>query len=183
MASNIVPGNIDGTYPKAGQDNSSQGLRDNFSAIKTNFTTAQSEISNLQTNKASLNGSSNFANNEVTQAKFKDTSETVFTHGTQAGGAVTLDHENGHYQTLTVTADTTFTITNFPASGSLGRIILDVTVAPSSTGVLTFPSAVIKADFKLVPFVGIIFVLIWFKNISISVIFIISIFYTLRVKS
>ncbi len=146
MASNIVPGNIDGTYPKAGQDNSSQGLRDNFSAIKTNFTTAQSEISNLQTNKASLNGSSNFANNEVTQAKFKDTSETVFTHGTQAGGAVTLDHENGHYQTLTVTADTTFTITNFPASGSLGRIILDVTVAPSSTGVLTFPSAVIKAD-------------------------------------
>ena len=66
MASNIVPGNIDGTYPKAGQDNSSQGLRDNFSAIKTNFTTAQSEISNLQTNKASLNGSSNFANNEVT---------------------------------------------------------------------------------------------------------------------
>ena len=46
MASNIVPGNIDGTYPKAGQDNSSQGLRANFSAIKTNFTTAQSEISN-----------------------------------------------------------------------------------------------------------------------------------------
>ena len=26
MASNIVPGNVDGTYPKAGQDNSSQGL-------------------------------------------------------------------------------------------------------------------------------------------------------------
>jgi len=40
MASSIVPGNIDGTYPKAGQDNSSQGFRDNFSEIKTNFTTA-----------------------------------------------------------------------------------------------------------------------------------------------
>ena len=38
MASNIVTGNIDGTYPKAGQDNSSQGFRDNFGAIKTNFT-------------------------------------------------------------------------------------------------------------------------------------------------
>ena len=34
MSSNIVPGNIDGTYPKAGQDNSSQGFRDNFTATK-----------------------------------------------------------------------------------------------------------------------------------------------------
>ena len=145
MASKIVPGNVDGTYPKAGQDNSSQGFRDNFSAIKTNFTEAQTEIEDLQRNKANLNSSSDFADNEVTRAKFKDTAETVYLHGT-TGGAVTLNHENGHYQTLTVTADTTFTITNFPASGSLGRIILDVTVAPSSTGVLTFPSAVIKAD-------------------------------------
>jgi len=45
-----------------------------------------------------------------------------------------------------VTADTTFTITNFPPTGALGRIILDITVEPASTGVLTFPSAVIKAD-------------------------------------
>jgi hypothetical protein len=63
-----------------------------------------------------------------------------------SGGAVTLNHENGHYQTLTITADTTFSFTNFPATGALGRIILDFTVAPSSTGILTFPSAVIKAD-------------------------------------
>ena len=62
MASKIVPGNIDGTYPKAGQDNSSQGFRDNFSAIKTNFTEAQSEIEDLQTNKASTNANSNFSN-------------------------------------------------------------------------------------------------------------------------
>ena len=65
MASNIVPGNIDGTYPKAGQDNSSQGFRDNFSAISTNFTEAKSEIEDLQTNKASKDGASNFADNEV----------------------------------------------------------------------------------------------------------------------
>ena len=60
MASKIVPGNIDGTYPKAGQDNSSQGFRDNFSAIKTNFTEEKSGIEALQTNKASLNGASDF---------------------------------------------------------------------------------------------------------------------------
>jgi hypothetical protein len=144
MASNIVPGNIDETYPKAGQDNSSQGFRDNFSGIKNNFTEAKTEIEALQSNKASLNASSDFANNEVTRAKFKNNSETVYPHGTVSGGSITLNHNNGHYQTATVTADTTFAFSNFPL-GALGRIILDITVSPTAT-TLTFPSAVIKAD-------------------------------------
>ena len=134
MASSIVPGNIDGTYPKAGEDNSSQGFRDNFSAINTNFTEAKSEIEDLQTNKASKDAASNFADNEVSRAKLKDTSETVFAHGSVSSGAVTLNHENGHYQTLTITANTTFTFINFPPTGALGRIILDITVADNVTG-------------------------------------------------
>ena len=52
MASNIVPGNVDGTFPTAGQDNSSQGFRDNFTAIKNNFTEAKTDIESIQTNKA-----------------------------------------------------------------------------------------------------------------------------------
>ena len=144
MASNIVPGNIDGTYPKAGQDNSSQGFRDNFNEIKNNFTEAKTEIEDLQTNKANLNASSDFTNNEVTRAKFKNNSETIYAHGSVGGGAVTLNHANGHYQTLTITADTTFTLTNFP-TGAFYKIILDLTVAPSAS-TLTFPSAIIKAD-------------------------------------
>jgi hypothetical protein len=145
MASSIVPGNIDGTYPKAGQDNSSQGFRDNFSAINTNFTYAKNEIEDLQNNKASVNALSNFADNEMIRAKFKDTSQTVYAHGTVSSGSVALNHENGHYQTLTLTADATFSFLNFPPSGALGRIILDVTVSPGATN-LVFPSAVIKAD-------------------------------------
>jgi hypothetical protein len=145
MASNIVPGNIDATYPKAGQDNSSQGFRDNFSETKNNFTNAKTEIEDLQTNKANLNAASDFTNNEVTRAKFKDTSETVYPHGSVSSGSVVLNHANGHYQTLTITADTTFSFLNFP-TGAVGRIILDITVAPSSTGILTLPTAVIKAD-------------------------------------
>ena len=144
MASNIVPGNIDGTYPQAGQDNSSQGFRDNLNATKNNFTEAKTEIEDLQTNKASLNASSNFADNEVTRAKFKDTSQTVYAHGT-TGGAITLDHENGHYQTITTNASVTLSFTNMPATGSLGRIILDITCADVAH-TLTIPSAVIVAD-------------------------------------
>lgn len=141
MASNIVPGNVDGTYPKAGQDNSSQGMRDNFSAIKNNFTEAKTEIEDLQTNKASLNASSNFSDNEITQAKFKDTSETVYAHGT-TGGEITLNHGNGHYQTITTNAAITLSFTNLPAADSLGRIILDITFADVAH-TITIPSSVI----------------------------------------
>jgi len=147
MASNIVPGNVDGTYPKAGQDNSSQGFRDNFSAIKNNFTEAVTEIEALQTDKASLNASSDFADNEVTRAKFKDTSETVYAHGT-TGGVITLNHANGHYQTITSNASITLTFTNWPATSTLGRIILDITFA-STAHTITIPTAVIVSGLVL----------------------------------
>ena len=147
MASNIVPGNVDGTYPKAGQDNSSQGFRDNFSAIKTNFTEAVTEIEALQTDKASLNASSDFVDNEVTRAKFKDTSETIYAHGT-AGGSITLNHANGHYQTITSNASITLTFTNWPATSTLGRIILDITFA-STAHTITIPTAVIVSGLVL----------------------------------
>jgi len=144
MASKIVPGNIDGTYPKAGQDNSSQGLRDNFTATKSSFTEAKTEIEALQTNKASLDASSDFADNEVTRAKFKDTSQTIYAHGT-SGGAVTLNHANGHYQTITTNASITLSFTNWPASATLGRIVLDITYGLVAH-TITIPTAVIVAD-------------------------------------
>jgi hypothetical protein len=48
MASNINPNIINITYPVAGQDNDTQGFRDNFSNIKNNFSAAATEISALQ---------------------------------------------------------------------------------------------------------------------------------------
>ena len=141
MASNIAPANIDATFPKAGQDNSSQGFRDNFNAIKNSLTDAKDEIDALQANKASLDGSSDFSDNLITRAKFKDTSETVFAHGT-TGGSITLNHENGHYQTITTNASITLSFTNWPATGKVGRIVLDIVYAlPAHT--ITIPSAVL----------------------------------------
>ena len=48
MTSAINPNNIDGAYPVAGQDNNSQGFRDNFTNTSTNFQYAADEISDLQ---------------------------------------------------------------------------------------------------------------------------------------
>jgi hypothetical protein len=143
MTSSIVPGNIDGTYPVAGQDNSSQGFRDNFSAIKNNFTEAKSEIEDLQDNKASTDATTSFNDNVVSQAVLKDCGETVYAFGT-TGGSITMNHENGHYQTLTTNAAVTLAFTNFP-SGSMGRIILDITYG-STAHTLTVTSATLAAD-------------------------------------
>ena len=143
MTSSIVPGNIDGTYPVAGQDNSSQGFRDNFSAIKNNFAEAKSEIEDLQDNKASTDANTSFNDFVVTRATLKDCAETVFAHGT-TGGEITLNHENGHYQTLTTNASITLALTNFPTA-ALGRIILDITYA-STAHTLTVTTATLAAD-------------------------------------
>ena len=144
MTSAIVPGNIDGTFPIAGQDNSSQGFRDNFTAIKNNFTTAATEITNLQANKASTDANTSFNDRVVSRATLKDTAETVYAHGT-TGGNITLNHENGHYQTLTTNAAVTLAFSNLPATTTLGRIVLDITVA-STSHTITFPSACKLAD-------------------------------------
>lgn len=48
MASNVNAKTIDGNYPIAGQDNDSQGFRDNFTNIRNNLAIAAFEISTLQ---------------------------------------------------------------------------------------------------------------------------------------
>ena len=55
MASNINDTGVNKDYPVAGQDNDSQGFRDNFNIIKDNFVAAKSEIETLQTNTEKLN--------------------------------------------------------------------------------------------------------------------------------
>ena len=143
MTSSIVPGNIDPAYPVAGQDNSSQGFRNNFSAIKNNFTEAKTEIEDLQDNKASTDANTSFNDHVVTRATLKDCAETVYGHGT-VSGSITLDHENGHYQTLTTSGSVSLAFTNFP-SAALGRIILDITYA-STAHTLTVTTATLAAD-------------------------------------
>jgi len=144
MASNIVPGNVDGTFPVAGKDNSSQGFRDNFTAIKNNFTNAKTEIETLQTNAVQTNTANSFNDNVVSRATLKDTAETVYAHGT-TNGAITINHENGHYQTITTNGTVTLDFTNMPTTGTVGRVILDVTFA-ATAHTITIPTAVKVAD-------------------------------------
>ena len=146
MASNINPNDIDATYPIAGQDNDSQGFRDNFTNIKTNFQYAENEISDLQSKvilKAALSGGTldnNMAGALLYAAKIQGFTGSIVSNGALSG-SVTLNYSAGHFQTITTTGSISLAFQNFPAAGAYGLLRLQITV--SSVGhTLTLPTAV-----------------------------------------
>ena len=147
MASNINPNNIDGSYPVAGQDNNSQGFRDNFTNIKVNFQYAEEEINDLESNailKAALTGSTldnNMGNNTIYAVNLKDVSYTAFA-ATGTSGTVTLNFAEAPYQTVAPsTGSITLAFTNFPASSYFGILRVQVIVT-NLAYTLTLPAAV-----------------------------------------
>jgi hypothetical protein len=60
MTSSIAYSGIDENFPVAGQDNNSQGFRDNFLYVKEGLAQAYSEITDLQNNTAKLNEDNDF---------------------------------------------------------------------------------------------------------------------------
>ena len=146
MTSSINPNNIDGTYPVAGQDNNSQGFRDNFTNTKTNFQYAADEIDDLQSKvilKAALLGTTldnNMNGSVLSNAQIQDFSMTRVALGTLTG-SVGVNYANGHYQTVTTGGSISLAFTNFPAAGTLGFVIIRVTVT-SVAHTLTLPAAV-----------------------------------------
>jgi len=137
MTSQINYSNIDATFPVAGQDNDSQGFRDNFAAIKTALSYANSEITDIQTNGAVLNADNNFGGNQQYNAEFLYNSQTVYALGTVSGN-VEIDYHNGQIQSLTTSGNITLSFTNFPDSGLAGEITLILTLGGSSH-TITYP--------------------------------------------
>jgi hypothetical protein len=123
MTSQIVPSNIDGTFPVAGQDNSSQGFRDNFTNTKNNFQYAYNEITDLQSKvivKSALSGTT--LNNDMAGALIGNVltqgyREKVYDFGTTSG-AKSVDLSLASYFTITLASSVTFTFANVPSLGT-----------------------------------------------------------------
>jgi hypothetical protein len=142
--SNINPQNIDGTYPIAGQDNNSQGFRDNFTNTINNFTFAAAELNDLQQNallKAALGsvGQTGTPTNDMnyaflTHAQLKGTVETKNNIGTISSGSnFEVDWETGHFQTVSITTTAGMTFVNWPSSSSVwSRLRLQITATTLS---------------------------------------------------
>lgn len=147
MASNINPNNIDTTYPIAGQDNDSQGFRDNFTNIKTNFEYAETEIDDLQSKvllKSALTGTTldNDLNGAVIEnAKLQGTRYTKVDTATTTGN-VAIDFSTGPYHKIgTLTGNATLQFSNVPSAGNYAEWTVELTQGVTQYTV-TMPSAV-----------------------------------------
>ena len=146
MTSAINPNDIDGTYPVAGQDNNSQGFRDNFTNTKTNFQYAANEITDLQSKavlKAALTGTAldnDMAGSPLSNANISDFSAVAVILGSLTG-SVTINYATGHYQTVTTGGSISLAFTNFPAAGNFGIVRVQITVSNTAYTV-TLPAAV-----------------------------------------
>jgi hypothetical protein len=146
--SSINPNNIDGTYPIAGQDNDSQGFRDNFTNIKNNLTFAQAELADLQLNailkaplgsagQTSTNNSLNYellAEAQLTRTVEK-TANTVPSTATP-----TISWEDGNHQRLFLSdTNLTLSLTGWPDANLFTKLRLEVLVANASS-TITIPA-------------------------------------------
>ena len=125
MASNINSDAIDALYPVAGQDNDSQGFRDNFSTIKNSLATAKTEITTLQNDTAKKNADNDFNGNKIQEANFISTTEQTYATG-KLTASQNISFENGHYQIVTVGGDITITLTDWAATGKLCKLRLEI---------------------------------------------------------
>lgn len=144
--SSINPNNIDGTYPIAGQDNDSQGFRDNFTNIKNNFTFSKAEIEDLQEKailKTALSGTTldnNLNNAQLKGAQLIRTTETRIDLGSLSG-AITVNWSDGHFQTITTAGAITLSLDQWPTSGFWTSLKLQVEVT-NTVHTLTLPTEV-----------------------------------------
>jgi hypothetical protein len=123
MTSQINPNNVNGNFPIAGVPNSTQGFRDNFTNIKTNFEFAETEIDDLQSKailKSALAGGTldnNVGNNLVYNARVQGISGTLIQIA-NTSGFINIDASAGPYQSIVMGGNHWHNRTNYYFAGS-----------------------------------------------------------------
>ena len=145
--STINTNGINVNYPVPGENNSSQGFRDNFTNIKNNINTAGEEITELQSKavlKAGLTGitiDNNMANTLISNAAVRSFRSTTYNLGNAISGTVVIDATLGDVQIGTITGNTTVQLAGWAPSGTRSAISLDFTIANTEAYVI-FPGTV-----------------------------------------
>ena len=145
--STINTNGINVNYPVPGENNSSQGFRDNFTNIKNNINTAGEEITELQDKavlKAGLTGvpiDNNMANTLISNAAVRSFRSTTYNLGNAISGTVVIDATLGDVQIGTITGNTTVQLAGWAPSGTRSAISLDFTIANTEAYVI-FPGTV-----------------------------------------
>jgi hypothetical protein len=144
MTSQINPNLINGAYPVAGQDNSTKGMRDNFTNIKTNFNYAASEITALQASVVTSGSSvvNDLAGALIFDAEIQNISAPIVSWGNQSG-TIQINWAAGLYQTIIATGSVVlnFVADSYPAAGIYGQVKIKITIN-NVAHTLTLPTQV-----------------------------------------
>ena len=146
MSSSINPNNIDGNFPVAGQPNNTQGFRDNFTNIKTNFASAATEITDLENSgifKAALSGTTldnNMNDNLLYAVKLNDVSY-MYVPLTATSGSINIDYAAAVFQQINTTGSISLSFSNWPASGSAGTVRVGINIT-NVAHTVTLPASV-----------------------------------------
>lgn len=119
MASIIDISGIDQLYPRAGQNNDSQGFRNNFVAIASGLTTAKSEITELQANTFRTDAENDFGGSLIVDSNMKIVTKVAYS-GSIDDSTFNISFNNGHYQSFVVAQtlpECTISLTDWPATG------------------------------------------------------------------
>lgn len=147
MSSNINTNLIDTTFPIAGQDNSSEGFHNNYTAIKNALNTAATEISDLQITAVLKNTNNDLGKNELSNAVLKNTLKKSI-----SPVSYVLDYEAGAYQKFTAVPTTTITTpSNWPSSGIHASILVEVYSTSTATINFVAPLTLRKEDALTLP--------------------------------
>lgn len=143
MASTVTnfSNKIDTGYPKAGQNNDSQGFRNNFSNIQNALSVAANEITTLQVNGVNLNKAENDLGwaSVLTRTQLQNSGLVGFaaSSATNLANNIEIDFTQGSYQYVSITTGTSiFKVINWAPSGVYGNVKL--AIDSQSTGTINF---------------------------------------------
>jgi hypothetical protein len=142
MTSRIDNTRINAGFPVAGQNNDSQGFRDNFGNIKLGLGTASVEITELQNNsvlKSPVGDSTSVDNdlewNTISRAQLTAPSETY--HDLNGVAGITeIDYLLGTFQRMRLDNSIILSMIHFPPMGQAGRVVLWFSVTNATHKVL-----------------------------------------------
>jgi len=149
--STINTNGINVNYPVPGENNPTQGFRDNFASIKTNLDTAGTEITDLQNKvvlKAALNGSTlnnDMANTLISNASTRSFRATTYNLGNALSGTVLVNVAQADVQYGNVASNVTLQFGSWAPTNTESSITLRLGISNTSA-VITFPSQVVASN-------------------------------------
>lgn len=152
MTSQINTNGIDVNYPIPGQNNSSQGFRDNFAQIRTQLNTGANEITDLQNKvvvKAALNNSTlnnDMANTLISNASTRGFRATTYNLGNALAGTVTVDVNRADVQFGALQGNIVLQFGNWAPTNTQSNVVLRLTFANTDPAYISLPSSCINSN-------------------------------------